>query len=251
MGLHVTAFALLVLAGCASPGAMTGPQAQLAALLPADAILVGEQHDALQHQALQRELVEALAARGSLAALALEMAPQGGSTQGLPRDAGEAAVRSALRWDDNAWQWTSYGPAVMAAVKAGVPVVGANLPRSRMREAMADPRLDNTVPPGVLEAQREAVRNGHCGLLPEAQIGPMARVQIARDRAMAQAVAQAALPGKTVVLLAGSQHVDEQLGIPRHLPAGLRARSHALPEQPPRKDYCAELERQFKPRAAP
>jgi len=251
MGYRFTAAMLLILAGCAAPIATPPIDASVAALLPADALLVGEQHDAPAHQALQRRLVEALAARGSLAALALEMAPQGGSTQGLPRDADEAAVKSALSWDDDAWRWASYGPAVMAAVRAEVPVIGANMPRSRMREAMSDPRLDSMVPANVLQAQREAVRTGHCGLLPEAQIGPMVRVQIARDRAMAQAVAQAALPGKTVVLLAGAQHVDEQLGVPRHLPAGVRARSHALPEQPPQKDYCAQLERQLKPRPAP
>ena len=43
--------------------------------------------------------------------------------------------------------------------------------------------------------------------------------QIARDRAMAQTLQQAARPGKTVVLLAGSGHVDPRLGVPRHLPA--------------------------------
>ncbi len=76
----------------------------------------------------------------------------------------------------------------------------------------------------------------------------MARVQIARDRAMARAVAEAAVPGKTVVLLAGARHVDETLGVPLHLPAGLRARSERLPEQPPKKDYCEQLRQQWKAR---
>ena len=41
-----------------------------------------------------------------------------------------------LAWDDAGWPWAAYGPAVMAAVRAGVPVLGANRPRSRMREDM-------------------------------------------------------------------------------------------------------------------
>lgn len=241
--------ALLVVAGCASPG--TTPEAQLASLLPADAILVGEQHDAPRHQAIHHELVNALHSRDALAALALEMAPAGTSTQALPRNATESAVRLALDWNDEAWPWSAYGPAVMAAVRAGVPVVGANLPRARMRQAMADAQLDSAVTPTILEAQRQAVRSGHCDLLPEAQIGPMTRVQIARDLAMARAVAQAATPGKTVLLVAGAGHVDERLGVPLHLPAGLRARSHVLPQQPARKDYCAELRRRLKAHPAP
>lgn len=245
MGYRFTAIVLLILSGCASRTAMPDIGARVAALLPADAILVGEQHDAPSHQALQRQLVETLAARGVLATLALEMAPQGRSTLGLPRDAAEAAVKSALSWEDDAWPWTAYGAVVMAAVRAGVPVAGANLPRSRMREAMADARLDSAVPANVLQAQHDAVRNGHCGLLPEAQIGPMARVQIARDRAMAQVVGQAAVPGKTVVLLAGAGHVDPQLGVPLHLPQRLVAKAVMLPPVPTGKDDCAQLRQQL------
>ena len=68
-----------VLAGCTvfAPSA-DAPVAQRAmALLPADALLLGEQHDAAEHQAIERETVEALAARGRLAALAIEMAEEG------------------------------------------------------------------------------------------------------------------------------------------------------------------------------
>ena len=249
MGSRLPVIALLVIAGCASPGTTT--EAQLDTLLPADAILVGEQHDAPRHQAIHHELVNALHSRGALAALALEMAPAGTSTQGLSRDATQAAVKSALDWNDEAWPWSAYGPAVMAAVRTGVPVIGANLPRARLREAMADGQLDTAVSATVLEAQRQAVRSGHCDLLPEVQINPMARVQIARDQAMARAVARAATPGKTVLLVAGAGHVDERLGIPLHLPAGLRARSHVLPQQPAQKDYCAELRRQIKSRPTP
>lgn len=57
------------------------------ALLPTDVILLGEQHDAPDHQRLQREVVLNLARRGQLAALAIEMAEQGRSTAALARDA--------------------------------------------------------------------------------------------------------------------------------------------------------------------
>jgi uncharacterized iron-regulated protein len=220
---------LLALAGCAS----------------GEALLLGEQHDAPDHRKVQREWVERLAARDRLAALALEMADQGVSTAALPPTADEAQVREALRWSEQSWPWEVYAPVVMSAVRAGVPVLGANLPRDMLREAMEDPQLDVLLPEPALRAQQRAVREGHCGLLPERQIGPMTRIQIARDRSMAQTLAGASRPGKTVVLVAGAGHVDPEVGVPRHLPPGMRVRQVVLPPHETGKDYCAELKQKM------
>ena len=265
--------ALLGAAGCATPAPLgAAAQARLATLLPADALLLGEQHDAPAHQQLQRQAVQWLAARGELAALALEMAEQGRSTAGLPRDASEADVQHALAWRDAGWPWQTYRPVVMAAVRAGVPVLGANLPAARQREAMRDAALDARLPPAALAEQQQRMRDGHCGLLPESQIGPMTRVQIARDIAMADTVRAARQAGRTVLLVAGNGHVHRALGVPLHLPPDLTAKvlsaqsgqaqaaidsevtdtlpAHTsgadllwpTPPVPPR-DYCAELRR--------
>ena len=265
--------ALLGAAGCATPAPLGADgQARLATLLPADALLLGEQHDAPAHQQLQRQAVQWLAARGELAALALEMAEQGRSTAGLPRDASEADVQHALAWRDAGWPWQTYRLVVMAAVRAGVPVLGANLPAARQREAMRDAALDARLPPAALAEQQQRVRDGHCGLLAESQIGPMTRVQIARDIAMADTVRAARQPGRTVLLVAGNGHVHRALGVPLHLPPDLTTKvlsaqsgqaqaaidsevtdtlpAHTsgadllwpTPPVPPR-DYCAELRR--------
>ena len=265
--------ALLGAAGCATPAPLGADgQARLATLLPTDVLLLGEQHDAPAHQQLQRQTVQWLAARGALAALALEMAEQGRSTAGLPRDASEADVQHALAWRDAGWPWQTYRPVVMAAVRAGVPVLGANLPAARQREAMRDAALDARLPPAALAEQQQRVRDGHCGLLPESQIGPMTRVQIARDIAMADTVRAARQPGRTVLLVAGNGHVHRALGVPLHLPPDLTTKvlsaqsgqaqaaidsevtdtlpAHTsgadllwpTPPVPPR-DYCAELRR--------
>ncbi|MDD2547078.1 MAG: ChaN family lipoprotein [Burkholderiaceae bacterium] len=212
------------LAGCASPGAPVPPAwtAALPALLPADLWLWGEQHDAPEHQRLEREAVQWLAERGQLAALVLEMAEHGHSTHGLPPEASEAQAQAALQWQNAAWPWTVYGPVVMAAVRAGVPVLGGNLPRSAMRAAMADSRWDRHLPPPALEDQYTALREGHCGLLPEAQIPAMARIQIARDARLAETALIARQPGRTVLLVAGAGHVRRRLGIPTHLAADIQ-----------------------------
>ena len=112
----VTAACLGALLGCAAPSA--GPSVstsmafaapagqapdpatvwrQLQPLLPADVLLMGEQHDAPTHQQLQRTVVQLLAGHGVLVAVALEMAERGTSTAGLPPDAGEQPVREALK----------------------------------------------------------------------------------------------------------------------------------------------------------
>lgn len=216
------------LAACSAlRGADDGPVPErIARLLPADIVLLGEQHDAPEHHALERESVEALVARRQLAALALEMAEEGRTTAPLSTAATEAQVQAALAWDAKAWPWADYAPAVMAAVRAGVPVLGANLPRARMRDAMADVSLDAQLADAALRAQQAAVREGHCGLLPESQIVPMTRVQIARDRAMAHTLAeQSRGPGQVVLLVTGAAHADPALGVAQHLPTDLKVRS--------------------------
>ena len=231
---------LLLLAGCAA--------SPLAELRGVDALLLGEQHDAGAHPSLQERYVRSLAERGRLGAVALEMAERGTSTAGLPAGASEEQVRTALRWNAQAWPWERYGPAVMAAVRAGVPVLGANLPRDQMREAMEDPTLDGLLPGPAIKAQQQAIRQGHCDLLPEQQVRPMTRIQIARDRTMAQTLADAAAQGKTVVLIAGAGHVEPEVGVPLHLPQRLRVRPLVLPREETGKDYCAELRRQMERR---
>lgn len=223
----LAALLALLLGACALPPLDAAQQARLASLLPADALLLGEQHDAPEHQQLQRQVVQWLADRGQLAAVVLEMAEAGHGTAGLPPDASARQVRAALAWDDARWPWRTYGPVIMAAVAAGAPVLGANLSLAQMREAMRQSALDDRLPAELLAVQRQRIRDSHCGLLPEPRIDPMTRVQIARDIAMADAVARAAqqaAPGRVVLLITGNGHVHRALGVPRFLPVELKAK---------------------------
>ncbi|MGE0098781.1 MAG: ChaN family lipoprotein [Hydrogenophaga sp.] len=256
--------AVSLLSACVSPSAAPSVPALLDRLLPTQALLIGEQHDATEHQTLQRDVVLALASAGRLGGLVMEMTEQGRDTSGLPSDASEERVREALGWkSEGGWPWATYGPVVMAAVRSGAPVMGGNLPRSRMRNVMGEAALDGLIGAEALRQQREAIREGHCGLLPESQIAPMARIQLARDRAMAQALASAvqrAGDGKTVVLVAGNGHVRRDLGVPLHLPSSLKHQvvmaqageanvegelADAIWRTPPlpARDHCAELRR--------
>lgn len=233
-------------------------------LAPADVWLLGEQHDAPAHQARQRDVLNSLHASGKLAALVIEMTERGGSTRGLPPDAAETEVQKALRWPASqaaGWNWAVYGPLVMQAVRAEVPVLGGNLPRAELRAAMQDSSLDHRLAPAAWLEQQTQIREGHCQLLPETQVMPMTRVQVARDLAMAKTIETAWQPGKTVLLVAGNQHVRRDLGVPQYLRAGLRSTvvlmaaedsAHAAQasamadrvwrtEPLPRRDHCADF----------
>jgi len=218
--------ALALLLGCAAPVRLpAGWPESLRPLLPADVILLGEQHDAPAHQAMQAAAVQWLVAQGRLSALVLEMAEAGHSTQALPPSADESTVRAALGWDEQWWPWEHYAGAVMAAVRAGVPVFGGNLPRASMASAMSNTALDQLLPAAALADQRSAVREGHCDLLPEAQLPGMVRIQMARDQSMARTLAAAPRGrGQTVLLIAGGGHVLRSRGVPVYLPKNLEVK---------------------------
>ena len=254
---------LLALPGCAlqplSTPADSAWQAELERWPASDALLLGEQHDAPEHQRWEADSVRWLAERGRLAALVIEMAEAGTGTDGLPPDANAAQVYAALRWNEAAWPWERYRAVIMAAVAAGVPVRGGNLPRSRMRAAMQDEALDRPLPPAALALQRNAIEEGDCGLLPADRVMPMVRIQLARDASMAQVVQQARQEGRTVLLAAGWGHVRRDLGVPTWLPENFKSKVaiaqagqaraaieseanyiHPTPALAPR-DHCAEL----------
>jgi uncharacterized iron-regulated protein len=255
---------LMIIAGLAA--CVTAPAHDVRVLI------FGEQHDQPDQQRQVAEAVRDLAARQQLQAVVIEMADRGHGTAGLPAQADEATVQQALAWNDAGWPWAAYGPIVMAAVRAGVPVLGGNLPRASMRESMADVRLDDTVPASVRERLTLAVREGHCNLLPASQEPGMLRIQIARDLSMAQVVREAlqgAPGGKQVLLHAGAQHASRDRGVPLHLtaPGGLPAEAVRVvmfepdgarlqsderrkAESTPQADHCKELREKLGPVSA-
>jgi len=239
-----------------------------AASAGAKLLVFGEVHDQPDQQRQVAEEVQQLAAAGRLSAVVLEMADAPRQTTGLPRDATESQVQQALQW--RGWPWDRYAAVVMNAVRAGVPVLGGNLPREQMRATMSDAGLDAMLAPQQRELLAQAVRDGHCGLLPEAREPGMVRVQIARDRsisATAAAAAREAGPQQTVLLLAGAQHASRDRGIPVHLAATdptlpvhvvmfgelssrLVADERRQAAYTPQADHCADLKRSLDARGA-
>ena len=215
-------------------------------------LLLGEQHDAPSHPRLHAQAVRDLIAQRRLTALVLEMSDAPARTSSLSPDATEAQVQTALHWKPAAWPWAHYQGAVMAAVRAGVPVVGGNLPKASMAQAMQSTDYDRLFSPALWQRHLDHIRTGHCNMLPATQLAPMARVQVARDVQIASSiVSEMAAPnaqGKTVLLIAGSGHVDTQLAVPFHiqrLSPGAAVQVTQWPSENTGTDYCAQFKQQM------
>lgn len=113
----------------------TPTRGDLSALTGADVVFLGEIHDNPAHHARQAELVAEI----QPVALVFEMLTAEQAAQVTPdlmRD--EAALQSALAWNDSGWpDFSMYYPIFAAAPEAAV--FGAELPREEAR-AVPGPR---------------------------------------------------------------------------------------------------------------
>ncbi len=197
----------------------------------ADILLLGEKHDNPDHHRLQAWALETSAALGRKPAVAFEMvdASRGAVLRGYAGDA--AGLGPALDWDKSGWPaWATYQPIAEVALRAGAPMLPANLTAEQVRGLARsggsppvglDPRLDLAGPfdPKAAEALAEDIRQGHCNMLPDRAIPGMVLVQRARDATMAAALADAlAIEGRDqAVLVAGWGHVRKDVAVPVHL----------------------------------
>lgn len=209
-------------------------------LAAATAIVVGERHDNPEHQRLERWLIARLAERGVLGGVAMEMLEDRQSVRRAqvasprPWRLDDAALRQALAWRDG-WDWSAYGPVVREALRRGVPLAAANLPRPRIREIVDEGRPP-ALPAAVATAQRRALIEGHCGLLPDGMLDGLLAAQVARDRAMAAALAD--LPA-LALLICGSGHARRDVGVALH--AGEKPLCVGLVEVAPGQAWHAAL----------
>ncbi|HQY29357.1 MAG TPA: ChaN family lipoprotein [Burkholderiaceae bacterium] len=230
---------LAVLPGCATrPGpsaAGPGRDGPPRAALAADVLLIGEIHDNAAQHRLRLQWLDAIA-RHRRVALALEQldaarqddldrarAADAGSADSLPLRARRLA--EAAGFDFRGWDWRFYGPVIELALRRELPLIAANLSRSES-VAVARGRAPAAPEPAgwgseERRALEDAIRDGHCGTLPESMIAPMAAAQRTRDARMARSLVDARRRGGLpVVLLAGNGHVRRDIGVPSYL-AGL------------------------------
>jgi uncharacterized iron-regulated protein len=214
-------------------GATLMPEALVARLAARRFVLLGEKHDNPDHHRLQAWIVRELFAAGRRPAVAFEMlrADQAEAIArhlaGAPGDA--RGLADAVDWRRSGWPaWSMYEPIAEAALRAGVPIVAANLSESMVASlrragtsaldgsAIGRLGLDRPLPDDVRRRIADDIRDGHCGHLPEGAVDSFVTVQRARDAHMAAAMREAG--GDGAILIAGVGHVRKDVGVPRSLP---------------------------------
>ena len=233
-------------------------------------VILGEVHDNGVQHALRVAALRELVAKGARPALAFEQFDgdaQAAIDRARRERPGDAAYLIAQAKGAPSWDWKLYQPFVALALEYDLPIVAANLSRAdAMRIAMAPAAKDAAaLPPAFVASHEASIARGHCDLLPADALPGMARAQIARDRALAAAIAPYADRG--VVLLTGNGHARIELGVPHWLSTADRARSvsigvlerdadetgepsdrfdaYVLTEPAPRADPCEDLRKRM------
>ena len=209
-------------------------QAELiAAIVPADFILLGETHDNPEHHLLQAKIIAAVANTGRHPFVAFEMFDMtqrealAEHLKAAPEDS--TGLAEAVGWEKSGWpDWQLYQPVADAALAAGLEIRPANMSRAKARdlarsglegadaELVALLGLDVPLSKAQQENVRREIEEAHCGYAPAAMIDAMALAQFARDAHMAREISSAA--GKDgAILIAGTGHARHDRAIPLHL----------------------------------
>jgi uncharacterized iron-regulated protein len=222
-------------------------------MAPAPIVLLGEVHDNAAHHRIRGGLLaDWVCQRPSRPAVAIfeqldrehnealrlaQRAREAASSQGRPRACrrGDDAsteelvdLLAAARFDREAWAWPAHLPVFAAARRSGATWIAGNLSRASARRLSQDPAA--AVDPAlqaVVESARwsddaqaalaQALREGHCNMLPEPAVAGVARIQRLRDAALALPLLDA--NERRSVLIAGNGHVRRDHGVPLYLGA--------------------------------
>jgi uncharacterized iron-regulated protein len=232
------------LSACASAHSQTDDPAPWESRLTGRAVvLLGEHHDNPVHHRLRLATLERVVAAGWRPAVLMEQFDTDRqpdidrARSERPLDAQhliEAATPAR-----GGWNWTFYRPVVELALKAGLPLIAANLARPSAQQLVRRSfdevfgaehvralGLDAPIAADWQAVQQEIIEASHCGALPASVVPGMVRAQFARDAVMAELMTRHADRG--VVLLAGNGHVRRDLGVPRWLRGEVATRAWAV-----------------------
>jgi uncharacterized iron-regulated protein len=236
-----------LLAACATPPPALDAQQLATELQRRPNVLLGEVHDNRAQHAVRAEALRLLLERGARPALAFEQidrdkqaALDGARASELP--AGTARVDHLIaQAGARGWDWPLYRPYLELALQYDLPIIAANLSRAdatratregvaavfdeAARTRMALDRL----PEALIEGQAEAVNRGHCNLLAPDAARRLARAQVARDAALAEAIRPHLAPaGRGVILFTGNGHARNDIGVPFFLTSEERVRTWTI-----------------------
>ncbi|WP_176736411.1 ChaN family lipoprotein [Oligoflexus tunisiensis] len=220
---------------------------QLRAMIEADVILLGEQHDNPHHHGIQRQVLDLIGQRSELGSVVFEQAhwKQQPVLNALNnRSLGE--LKQNLKWESSGWpDYQLYEPVFMAATRYKAQMIAGNIAPETSKiihqkgyDAVFTPDeqkklgLDVSLEPEAQAALEQEIFEGHCRLLPKDHVRTMVPVQRARDAAMALAWHRLHKKNKTVFIV-GAGHARKDFGIPwylKRLKPGLKIYSIGMTE---------------------
>lgn len=194
-------------------------------------VLLGEIHDNPDHHRLQADIVADIARAGTTPSVVFEMVPERLNTALESfRDAGDGDLEELARqleWTERGWpDFSIYRPIFEAVVENDLAMAAGNLDEAMVGaiskgglKALAADDVDRlslkaSLPETQSAELADAIREAHCGLMPDAAIEPMSVVQRARDGALADALIGAARESGSAVLIAGAGHVRKDRAVP-------------------------------------
>ncbi|HZX31626.1 MAG TPA: ChaN family lipoprotein [Rhodocyclaceae bacterium] len=238
---------LLLIAGCAAPRLVQtdhplagriwdvsqrrflSPQEAEDRIAAADIALLGETHDNPAHHQIQTQLLHRLVDQGKQPALAMEQFDTDWQTamDDARRVGGTAAAVAKAGNISSGWEWPLYRPLVTVALKEQLPLVAANLARSRTRSiaggglaalGKGEPERLGLNQPWSAD-QNATLRGmlvaGHCGD-DNPMIDKLIDVQRAKDAVMADRILAG---GRESVAIIGRAHARQDIGVPLYLKA--------------------------------
>lgn len=201
-------------------------------LAKAQVVLLGEQHDRLEHHRWQLHTLAALHALRPDLVIGLEMLPreaQEALDAWVAGEIDEAQFLAQSRWHE-AWGFDPqlYLPILHFARMNRIPVFAINLERSLVTriaregwEAVpAEERYGIPPPVGLTKSYEDYLKTVLLGHPTGGEDGDLERfvaAQLVWDRAMAAGLADAARDGRLAVGLVGSGHLGRDRGVPHQL----------------------------------
>lgn len=282
--LFLLPFLLIQTISCVSTGPASKLQqlikpADIEAILQADVVLLGEQHDNPHHHAIQAELIKLSGQKSRLGSVVFEQVTweqQAVLAALTSRTLGDLPQK--LSWESSGWPaFGLYEPLFAAATDYRAQLIAGNIVPEKSKaiyregyaavfqEAeIAKLGLGEELEPKAKEALEQEIFEGHCKLLPRDHVKAMIPIQRARDAAMALAWYRLHRGGQSIFIV-GAGHARKDFGIPwylKRLKPELKIYSLGMSEQGSpadpsafdlllttegvtRKDPCEELKAKF------
>jgi len=211
-------------------------------LATAGAIYLGERHTLQRHHEMQAKILIDLARKGLPLALGLEQMESSQQSRLDRYNRGEIDFEQLAKvtaWSERWRNFRQYRPILEAARKWKAPIVALNARSETIRQVVRSGGIDRLAAearkelPAKMQVQAPPSEKSlslqmmvHVSATPQS-LRPMIEAQIARDEAMAQALAtfmeSAQGRGRKVLVVCGAGHVANGLGLParvrRRLPA--------------------------------